>query len=341
MDWPSLVARRLEQLGFASVHGNTLVKRVDDLFHVAWIDAGGDRNVMLWVGVWAPEMQPGFAGKKFPKGFRTPLFGGVGMNQVHHAAGGWPWSPDQLVDPDCTSQMLAQVEQIAIPWLCAFADRGAVVEALDELGDRETAQRVGQCAGGGPALGLAPGHADELCASRRYQRVSHERFRQEFGRAAAKELVDRGFAAVKGDHNPQFYRHRSDSNIYDVIHFELIGLGTRTFVNLGSWVPEFDMAHRVDELPEDLMMINPQIAGPDDVVGYPKINRLCSVPLADDWLTEVLRRIDHVAMPWFDSIGSRQDIVTSASPDFAARLDDPIIGSITLRDMVMGKLDGG
>ena len=83
------------------------------------------------------------------------------------------------------------------------------------------------------------------------------------------------------------------------------------------------------------MAINGGVLGSDRIEPYPYLRATCSQPFDESWLDELRRRMQDVALPWFESIEDRWDLLSSVREDFRTCLDEPVGAGKTLRSLIL------
>lgn len=333
---PLIVKEQLESSGFIEYSKTTYVKKNGDLFYVLSMDGEPDEILKVYAAVWVPELQDNVDCDRLPKDFSSPVFGALSLNAVGTGAGDHYWTLEEIATGSQGEQeMLDCINNIALPWFCAFSDRKRLAQTLEELDLQAESDSVRQAECGQVNFGI-DFNESPLCDVA-YQRYSLASFLAKHEKALTDALAARGFLPSIND-SIRFYRRRDDANIYDILYPRLIGFGTRIILDAFTWVPEFEMVTEVDDLPEDLMVINGGVIGTSNLIAYPFINEYCSIAFSDQWLDEVLQRVDKVAGPWFESITDRNAFLQSVTDEYRLMLDRPLIGNTTIEDMILARI---
>ncbi|MET0044895.1 MAG: hypothetical protein ABW100_15410 [Candidatus Thiodiazotropha sp. 6PLUC3] len=337
MTWPKLVEDVLIEKGFREVEKGLYASKSRDLYYLLALRGGGSELIKLHAAVWTPGMTAGGSEIVYSDVYSLPIGGGVSQNSVGSDAGETYWLDDEVADePGFANQLVELVNEIVLPWFCVFQGRDDLSDTFTIDGESivfEVNDRV-KCTG--DELGIRFDNGGLSCNDT-YKRYSNKAFLEGPAGILGEALSEFGFQSSISD-GIRYYRHRSDIGLYDILYPRCIAFGTRIILDLFIWVPEFELAHHVDELPQDLLIANGGVLSDSGIQVYPYLTERCSLPFHDDWVNSVTTRITNIALPWFDSIGNRQELLSSVREDFRPLLGTSFVGSTSLRQMILGQI---
>ena len=332
IEWPENFLHVSKARGFEAAGKPVLVLPRPGLACLLVLEGGGNELIRMLAGICLSEQLETV--KKHGKSLRElPLAGAVSLNAVGPGAGETYWTADEVEqDPARFERELIHCfREVAVPWFCAFPNPSEVLKALDDIGEASSASEHGSS--GIDPVEQAPVAADDLCTGA-YARYSAQEFERQPMEALRGMFHELGFRADNSE-GFRFCRWRKAGNLVDVVLLKPVGFGTRLVADVFVWVPEFDGKKTFDHLPEDLMAINGGVLGSDRIEPYPYLRATCSQPFDESWLDELRRRMQDVALPWFESIEDRRDLLSSVREDFRTCLDEPVGAGKTLRSLIL------
>lgn len=337
MKWPKLAEKTLIEKGFRAIESGVYASRFRDNYYLLVMKGGGGEIAKLYAAVWTPGMIVEGNELDLKAIYNLPVGGAVSLNSVGSDAGETYWMDDEIADEaSFGSQLIDLIDEIAIPWFCAFQGRKDLSDAItiNELSIEIELDERAECAGDELGIRL---ESDGIHCGDKYERYSNKAFLEGPVDTLAKALHECGFV-LNISNGVRFYRHRRDANLYDIIYPRLIAFGARIIFDLFVWVPEFELAHHVDELPEDLLIVNGGVLSDSGIQAYPFLNERCSIPFGSKWINSVTNRINSIAIPWYDSIDDRQALLSSVREDYRPLLGRSFAGSKSLSQMIMGQI---
>ncbi|MCU7808580.1 MAG: hypothetical protein KZQ73_12045 [Candidatus Thiodiazotropha sp. (ex Semelilucina semeliformis)] len=337
MKWPKFVEDVLIEKRFREVEKGLYALKSNDLYYLLALRGGEGELAKLHAAVWAPGLSTGGKDIAYSDIYSLPIGGAVSQNSVGSDAGQAYWVADEVADETgFASQLVELINEIVLPWFCAFKGRNDLSGAFTIEGETiafEVNDRV-ECAG--DELGIHLENSGISCNDA-YKRYSNKAFLEGPAEVLGKALGEFGFQSSISD-GIRYYRYRSDIGLYDILYPRCIAFGARLILDLFILVPEFELAHHVDELPEDLLVVNGGVLADSGIQAYPYLTERCSVPFHSDWVNSVTTRITSIALPWFDSIGDRQGLLSSVREDFRPLLGTSFVGSTSLSQMILGQI---
>ncbi len=332
-EWPVSIEKKLVSLGFDRFSGSLFGYRNCNIIYLIMLQGGGDELIRVYTAI-GSSAELGYGALKPEDIMSLPVAGAVSLNSVGSDAGNLYWTEDEIrVDPTFECQLEHCINDIAIPWFCAFSDEATLLDAIEELGSENQKEVIqsSKCALEGNDLVRL--QSAPFC-DHPYARYNKEVLQKEWLPIVDEALSTFDFV-FDGSTGMRFYRYRADEDLYDILSLRLIGFGTRIIVDAFIWIPEFDMEDHDGVLPDDLMGISGGVLGGDDIEFYPLLRETCSLPFDKTWMDELCRRVEKVALPWFDSITTRQDLLSNLRMDLLSMLDEPLDGKTTIRSMIL------
>ncbi len=337
MKWPKVAEELLIENGFHAIEKGVYASRSADLYYLLALRGGGGELVKVHAAVWAPGLSAEGREVAYSDIYSLPIGGAVSQNSVGSDAGETYWVDDEVDDEaGFGDQLVELINEIALPWFCAFRGRDDLSDTFTIEGDSIEFVVNNRVKSTGDELGFHLEDSGRSCDDE-YKRYSNKAFLEGPAGDLGKALSELGFQSSISD-GARYYRYRSDIGLYDVLYPRCIAFGARLILDLFIWVPEFEMVHHVDELPEDLLVVNGGVLSDSGIQAYPYLTERCSVPFHGDWLNTVTTRINNIAIPWFDSIGDRQGLLSSVREDFRPLLERSFMGSTSLGQMILGQI---
>ncbi len=339
IEWPENIKRRFITLGFEGCGKSLYIRQQAGLAYLVSLEGGGNDLIRMYAAVCLSEQVKAVTSSRGNL-HQLPLGGGVSMNAVGSGGGDFYWVEEEVLQNPSTfeGQLNHCIEDIMLPWFCAFPDRSEVLKVLEHEEVVVSGKERHSSTQDISAVPTPTVQGGSLC-SRDYARYSQQDFLRENLEVLSSALGDLGFQPNICD-GIRYFRWREQANLVDVIYLRLIGFGSRLISEVFIWVPEFIGEKSFNSLPEDLMIVNGGVLAGDHIEFYPYLRTTCSQAFDEYWFDELQHRLREVAVPWFDSIRDRADLISHVRRDMKPVLDDPIVEDVSLRKMILSDSPG-
>lgn len=120
-------------------------------------------------------------------------------------------------------------------------------------------------------------------------------------------MEDRSFK--EHEKSKLFFYRKNENDIYQIIDFELLRGGENLRIGIYCWVPEFHAEYDMQTFPKALYLNNGGHLLRDRVGAGNRFWDVREVESLASSLSDILSEIDRLAIPWFDGIATRHDLI--------------------------------
>lgn len=128
------------------------------------------------------------------------------------------------------------------------------------------------------------------------------------------QMSERGFE--ESNKSKLLFFRKNNDNIYQIINFEILSGGENLRILVFNWVPELVEGYDIANFPKSLTITNGDYITKKGRIGLgAKFWDLRDHSQINTHLDDILGDIDKFAIPWFEEIKTRSDLISIIFPD--------------------------